>query len=313
MTQRVKVRVEAAALDVRYDNFVALRNNNFSLVGNVIAVLGHNGAGKSTLIKALLGLLPIEKGSLVSSVLLGEDNTAGLRPERHMAFCPETGSVFADISVESYIKFWCRIKHRDPAYYKTKGAEFIELLTLQPLMKKLGRELSKGQRRRVQTAIGFLLNPRLFLFDEPFDGLDVQKTQELSEIISSQSSRTAFVISSHRMDVVERLADMILVLKEGEVASAGTPEKVCKDLADTTMVLSGVVNASDKVRLLRERLPSHLVNHIGAELRITGKKIETATLQSVMSEADVTEEVAVSTEVPSLVDAMNYHLREIRG
>ena len=108
----------------------------------------------------------------------------------------------------------------------------MESFELAPLLPKLGRQLSKGQRRRVQAAVGYLINPRLFLFDEPFDGLDIVQTAKFSEIMANELENTAVIFSSHRMEVVERLADSLIVLEEGEVTAAGTIVEVCRMLSN---------------------------------------------------------------------------------
>lgn len=304
----MRVRLQASNLIVSYDNFVAIDIPKLSLTGSIIAIIGHNGAGKSTLIKNILGLLPSERGKFQ---VIDEASSNGdiLTAEEHMAFCPETGSVFGDISVESYVKLWCRMRHRDGAYYKKEGRRYIELLNLEPLLPKLGRELSKGQRRRVQTAIGFLLSPKLFLFDEPFDGLDVQRTNELTEIMAEESCRTAFVVSSHRMDVMERLADTALVLRDGKMAAAGPISDVCELLAGRSIQLEGSREPADLCDLLRMKAPNYVINNIGGIVEVTGQ----ASMEDVSAliPASFGDNIKVSARIPSLVDAMNYHLKSL--
>ncbi|NDC37204.1 MAG: ABC transporter ATP-binding protein, partial [Proteobacteria bacterium] len=253
--QAPQVTLRAAGLAVAYKTTVALKIPSLSCTGGVIAVVGHNGAGKSTLIKSVLGLLPPTSGRLSVTYYAGAGAHA-ITPERDMAFCPETGAVFSDISVESYIKLWCRIKHRNPRFYRGDGARYLELLNIEPLLHKLGRELSKGQRRRVQTAIGFLTEPKLFLFDEPFDGLDVQRTSELADLVLAHRTRMTFIISSHRMDVMERIADQVLVLKQGSVTSVGSLDTVCAELAGTTFQLSQLTDIEKLYKLLKTRYPN---------------------------------------------------------
>ena len=225
-----------------------------------------------------------------------------------MAFCPETGSVFEDISVEDYVRLWCRIKQRDGRYYRRQGARFIEMLKLGPLMKKLGRELSKGQRRRVQTAIGFLIDPLLFMFDEPFDGLDVQKTAELAEIIRQQSSHMCSIISSHRMDVVERLADSVIVLKNGQVAASGTVDQVSQALGGTSLVIRNLSHSDAVFETLKDSFPDVLVCRIGTEVRVTGPSLAADEVARVAQSLD-SQPLFFEKILPTLTDAMNYHLR----
>lgn len=214
-------------LMVRYNQTLALTAHHAEFTGRIIAVIGHNGAGKSTFIKTILGLVRPGRGS-VTCTFSHHDEKVPLLPEKNMAFCPEMGSVFSDIYVEDYIKLWCRMKHHDGSYYKKEGAKYIELLDMAPVMRKRGRELSKGQRRRVQTTIGFLTNPKLFLFDEPFDGLDIIRTQELTDLIDEHSKEMTFIVSSHRMDVMERLADYVVVLKTASLFRSGRLSRCAK-------------------------------------------------------------------------------------
>ncbi len=301
------VEIAARNLCVSYEEFVALRADELKLQGNIISIVGHNGAGKSTLIKSVLGLLQPSTGSLVAWSVEGESRTM-LVPEQHMAFCPEVGAVFLDISVESYIKLWCRIKHRDGNYFKKEGARYIDVLQVGPLLKKLGRELSKGQRRRVQTAIGFLIRPKLFLFDEPFDGLDVQKTSELADIIRQESRATSFIISSHRMDVVERLSDLIVVLKEGLFFASGPVEDVCTKLCGRSAIISNLSDPHTLLIRIRTQYPECLVSRIGHQITVTGASLDVAELNRFLNRIDGGG-MRVEEIQPSLVEAMNFHLK----
>ncbi len=293
-------------LVVNYGTQVALDIPELAIFGNVVALIGHNGAGKSTLIKSILELLPY-RGRLKLHYQDNEDELA-LIPEKHMAFCPETGAVFGDISVESYIKLWCRIKQRDAKFYRHEGSEILELLELAPLLPKLGRELSKGQRRRVQTAIGFLTSPKLFLFDEPFDGLDIQKSQQLSDILAAQSERMSMFISSHRMDVVERLADSVIVLKDGLVVAAGSVPYVCSVLCPQSILVSNLASIEQMLHLLREKYPDAVVHRLGEEITLNGAEIAIDELSGFVEAHDRNGARVVESKA-GLVEAMSYHLK----
>jgi ABC-2 type transport system ATP-binding protein len=248
------VSIRARDLVVRYSDLVALDIPRLECSGSVIALLGHNGAGKSTLLKTILGLLE----PLSGQVSFTKSDGSILKPERDMAFCPENGAIFADIAVERYLECWCRITRDDARYYRNAGSKYVELLSIEELFTKKGRELSKGQRRRVQTALGFMGDPSLFLFDEPFDGLDVQRTNDLMEIVEQERSQRSFIISSHRMDVMERLADMVIVLQHGEVACSGTVSEVCTALTGKRDA-GGTVDLTDAMRTHLQHLRDHAV------------------------------------------------------
>jgi ABC-2 type transport system ATP-binding protein len=301
----MEIELHFEDLTVEYDHHAALRSVTGIARGRVIAVLGHNGAGKSTLLKTILKLLEPSSGRIE----VRQEGTV-LFPEKDMAFCPETGAVFADISVEEYIKLWCRLRHRDSRYYKKAGKYFMDLLEVEPLLQKFGRELSKGQRRRVQTAIGFLLSPKLFLFDEPFDGLDIQRTEELSRIIHANEKDTNFIVSSHRMDVMERLADYFVVLQEGRLIASGLRDETTQALAGSSAFLR-TRQAREVTKALTELFPHLLIGQVGGHVQITGKgwsKTELIGSLEQIGRIDHFEET-----IPTLVDAMSYHLRATRN
>ncbi len=300
-----KLRITASDFKVSYDNQFELDCPLLDISGNIIAVLGHNGAGKSTMIKSILGLLPVRNGKLNTFYRNPDGTETLLIPEEHMAFCPESGAVFSDISVESYIKLWCRIKHNDASYYLKQGSKYIELFELGSLLKKAGRELSKGQKRRVQSAIGFLINPSLFLFDEPFDGLDVQKTQEFSDIISSHSNELSFLITSHRMDVIERLADKVIVLKNGEVFTAGSVPEVCTALAPKCFRIENISDPYKAIEILKGSFNRLLANKIGKTVHVVAKNVDK---EMILNACNLNPN-QVETDEPSLVDAMNLFLK----
>ncbi|MCC6955137.1 MAG: ABC transporter ATP-binding protein [Deltaproteobacteria bacterium] len=306
------IELHARDLEVAYGNFVALRIPALELRGRVVAIIGHNGSGKSTFIKTALQLLQPRKGDLRMLWHESDGSSERLVPERHMAFSPENGAVFADISIRSYIELWCRIKHGDPNYYLRGGAEFIERLRVGPLLSRLGRELSKGQRRRVQIAVGFITRPRVFLFDEPFDGLDVQQASDLAEVMYDAAKEMALFVSSHRMDVVERLADRIIVLKHGEVLTAGPLDDVCGDLSEKSVhvTLDDMTRgkAGDLVQELRKKYSACLAHHIGSQIVVTGREVSAVALEGWLGGQGI-RAVKVETVKPTLIDAMNYHLK----
>lgn len=301
--------IKAANLKISYGKYLAFSAESLDVSGKTIAIIGHNGSGKTTLIKSLLKLMPFEGQLDIFSANEGKKTL--LLPEHDMVFSPERGAVFEDLTVESYIKLWCRIKQRDGNYYKKAGNKFIERLNIAPLLSKLGRELSKGQRQRIQAVIGFLTGAALFLFDEPFDGLDIKQSNELASIMLEESNNISLIVSSHRIEVIERLADLIVVLKNGEVLSTGSVEKVCSDLCGQSICLS----PEDKSVLpnllvdLKQSYPFCLINQIGSQIILTGGDISINSIKLFLHQR-TENNILVEIVRPSLVDAMNYNMEK---
>lgn len=308
MNSRRHVTLQAEGFSVGYDGNVVLSTGKIEITGNVIALAGHNGAGKSTFMKALLGLLPPESGRLQA---VNAETGELLLPEKHMAFCPETGSVFADITVKEYLKLWCRLKAPTGNYFETEGAELLEALELYSLLAKRGRELSKGQRQRVQTAAGFFTHPEFFLFDEPFDGLDVQRTHELMQIIRQFTPDMSFLVSSHRMDVVERLADQVIVLQEGKVKTFGPTAAVSRELCNRMYVIENASTPENLRKELESAFPTSFVYLLGQSVRFATSEVSETQLSEFITSRD--SNGARTREVsPTLTDAMSFHLRMLK-
>jgi len=305
-----KLCISAEDLLINYGKINALKIDKLNISGRIIAIIGHNGSGKSTLIKSILGLLEPRKGE-INIYWEDKDLKQKLIAEKHMAFAPENGAVFEDLNIESYVKLWCRIKQGDGNYYKKQGSAILEQLCIPELFNKLGRELSKGQRRRVQSAVGFLSDPKLFLFDEPFDGLDISQSNEMANVMQSHASQMSMIISSHRMEVVERIADLIVVLKEGQIHIAGQVDDVCAQLVGECFMISHTpeqqAEIANLVPHLQKEFYNCLINKIGRQIMIAGKGISIDTIQSFFYEHSLPP-LRMDKVRPSLVDAMRYHL-----
>ncbi|MCC6933410.1 MAG: ABC transporter ATP-binding protein [Deltaproteobacteria bacterium] len=303
------LQINAQSLEVNYGSFQALNIEHLAVRGRIIALVGHNGSGKSTLIKTLLQLLMPRHGYIVSS-LTADAPGKMLLPHEDMAFSPEEGAIFEDLTVASYFQLWCRLKRGSGNYYKNQGLPLLEKFQVQNLLHKYGRQLSKGQRRRVQMVVGFLSNPRFFLFDEPFDGLDVEQTSRLVQILSQEAKQTALLISSHRMEIVERLADALIVLKQGKVSAAGTLETVCQNLCPCGFAINLEHNSQSGEALtasLREYFSPLLISPSAARITLYGKDIAREKLVQILQAQGQSEEQIIAIK-PSLIEAMHYHL-----
>lgn len=298
-------RLEAENLRVAYDRVQALEINELRAEGRVVGLIGHNGSGKSTLIKTILELLMPREGTL--SVLNNEGKK--LLPEKHMAFSPETGAVFSDMKVEDYFKLWGRIKLGNAKHYLERGAKYLELMEADKLLGKKGGALSKGERRRVQTSIGLMIEPELFLFDEPFDGLDIRQASSLADVLVNTRPEMGMIVSSHQMSVIERLSDTIIVLNEGKVVSYGSAETVSREISGSSaaVYLPNNVEQLEVLAELKTNFPSLMAQPQGKSISLTGHSLQLKEISSFCLER-LPEGVRVG-EVPTELDnAMAYFL-----
>lgn len=301
------VTIEARNLLVKYGEVSALSIPKLSCSGKIIALIGHNGSGKSTFIKSVLQLLPSYSGEL--SLHAGGRQ---LIPERDMGYSPENGAVFADVTVVEYIKLWCRIKWGDAEYYRSHGRVMLEKMHIPPLYEKLGRELSKGQRRRVQIAVGFLICPRILCLDEPLEGLDIEQAGLLTSVIRECSKDTSLLISSHRIDVIERLADQVIMLDRGKILAAGNVHTVSAILGVQSLVIALddllEIRSNEFIELLQQRFSSSLIHRMGSQVIVTGGNADLKALKILFAALKIPVPRIEITH-PSLTDAVHAHLR----
>ncbi len=215
--------IEAMELVKHYGAVEALRGVTFRVEpGEVVGYLGPNGAGKSTTVKLLTGLQPPSSGSARIS---GHDVvTHPLEAKRRIGLVPESGALYEALTPVEYLRFVADLHELEPARRERRIPELLEFLELAPSAWH-GRMsgFSKGMKQRVVLAAAMLHDPEVIFFDEPLNGLDVNGTVRVKELIAqaAQRGRTIFYCS-HLLDVVERICSRILIVAEGSIRLDGS-------------------------------------------------------------------------------------------
>jgi len=216
--------IETEELCKRFGRKQALCNLSLRLPrGGVHAVIGSNGAGKSTLFRVLLGMLsPTSGGSRV----LGEDS-------RRLA--PQTRGRIGLVNEEHTLPGWMRVAdllamHRD-LYRNWDDALYREVVgQFNVLPEQRVSKLSRGERAGVSLATALAQSPDLLILDEPTLGLDVVAKQAFLQSLlfaGGQGLGRTIVYCSHQMDEIERVADNLVILERGELASMSPPDEFC--------------------------------------------------------------------------------------
>jgi ABC-2 type transport system ATP-binding protein len=189
--------------------------------GSFFGFLGPNGAGKTTTIRMLMGLAPPTSGSIellglpMPEHALEVKGKVGLVPDESLLFDHLTGFEFTEFVGRMY-----------GLPRSTAGERARELLTLFELdgdVRKLIGDYSKGMRKRVAMAAALIHRPELFLLDEPFEGVDAVGARLMKEILLEQVRHGATVfLTSHVLEVVERLCDRVAIIHQGKLVLNGT-------------------------------------------------------------------------------------------
>lgn len=187
MTDRLLLEFDGA--QKRYGEVLALSVQRFELrQGARILVHGGNGSGKSTLLRVIAGITQLSAGTL----------TRGPEYLRlRVVLVPQNGGVFPHLTVREHLEIWGRLYDRrvaDPAI-----SPHIARLGLLNLLERRVRDLSGGFQRLVALASALCVNPDGLLLDEPFNGLDVRKTEDLASSLERLAPRLAFMlVTGHR-------------------------------------------------------------------------------------------------------------------
>jgi ABC-2 type transport system ATP-binding protein len=188
--------------------------------GCFFGFLGPNGAGKTTTIKMLMGLAPPTSGSIA---LLGLPMPAqALAIKQQIGLVPDESLLFDHLTGGEFIEFVGRIYGLDRATARARATELLDLFELANSPRKLIAEYSKGMRKRVAMAAALIHRPRLFLMDEPFEGVDAMGARLMKDILLEQVRHGATIfLTSHVLEVVERLCERVGIIHEGKLIAEG--------------------------------------------------------------------------------------------
>ena len=206
--------IQTKALAKRYGRTVALEPLDLELPpGHAMALLGRNGAGKSTLLRILMGFLTPSSGEV--RVLGKEPGELTEADRAQIGYIADSQDLPDGLSVAAYLAF---LRPLYPTWDETFCQKLLYLFDL-PLDRKL-RQLSRGQRVKAAFVGALSFHPRLLLLDEPFGGLDPAVRDEVLDALFDLMTREGWSIlaSSHEIEEVERLADLVVILDGGKVA-----------------------------------------------------------------------------------------------
>jgi ABC-type multidrug transport system ATPase subunit len=203
-------------LSKSYGGRPALIDATFSIrAGEVLGVIGPNGADKTTLFECLAGVMPATAG-----VLLQDDHVVGAQERRSLLFyMPDAIAPWPAQTLGWALDFTVRFFE---GRLDLRG-EVVRGLALEPLLAAPIGTLSKGERKRALLAIGMLTPQPFLLVDEPFDGLDLRQSREMTATLRSHAARgRTLVLSIHQIAEAARICDRFVLLSGGRVRAEGT-------------------------------------------------------------------------------------------
>ena len=218
-------------LSKNFGGLRALKNVDFQLdQGKIHALIGPNGAGKSTFVGTICGKILATSGN----VFFNEYNISKLPAHRRIAlgiaYSFQITSIFNRLSVHENVALGVRrAVGGDQQQIEERVSKALDKVGLRDLCDQFAGNLSYGHQRLLEIAMGLGQNPRLFIMDEPTQGLAESEVDVFQSLLKDLASETTILLIEHNMKVVMECADFITVLNFGEVLAEGTPAEIRSD------------------------------------------------------------------------------------
>ena len=212
--------IEIINVEKRYGKVHALKDVTFKIKeGKITGIFGINGVGKSTILKAIAGLIRINKGKILID---GEEINP--RIYNKVSFVADVDTYIPNLTIKESFAF---MKEFYKNWDEEKAYKMMSMFNLTD--DKMICDLSKGNRARIKIIIGFAQNAKYILLDEPFSGIDIFKREEfIKAMVDFISPNQSIIITTHEIYKIEEIIDEVIILHDGKVAVNFNVEEVRK-------------------------------------------------------------------------------------
>ena len=193
--------------------------------GEFYALLGPNGAGKTTTLRIVSGLLRPDAGSVQ---VFGIDALADpIAAKRLIAWVSDEPMIYDKLTPLEYLEFVSGLWGMEAAEAETEAGDLIDWLGLGPFANERCQGFSKGMRQKVALAGALVHRPRLLILDEPLTGLDAGSARQVKDVLSERvSTGVTVIMTSHILEIAERMAERIGVIDKGKLIAEGSLEEL---------------------------------------------------------------------------------------
>lgn len=238
--------IEALGLEKRYGDLVAIQDVSFRVEkGEIVGFLGPNAAGKTTTMRILTGFMPPTAGS---ARIAGYDVTEqSVEARRHVGYLPENVPLYNEMTVRGYLAFMAQLRGVPRRQVPSRVAEVIDAVRIGDRADAIIGKLSRGYRQRVGLAQAMVHNPDVLILDEPTVGLDPAQVIEVRQLIKSLGGSRTVILSTHILPEASAVCGRILIINEGRLVAADTPENLTRRLRSSQQVRLQVRGPRDEV------------------------------------------------------------------
>ncbi len=209
-------------LQRRYGRFVAVDRLDLDVrPGEILGFLGPNGAGKTTTLRCCAGLLRPDAGEItIAGASLAREP---MRARAAFGFVPDRPFLYDRLSAREFLDFVAALYDVAPAEGRARADALIARLDLADVADDLIETYSHGMRQKASVAAALLHDPPLLMLDEPLTGLDPHGARVLKDLLRERAQRgLGVLVSTHLLDVAERLCDRVVILHQGVTRAAGS-------------------------------------------------------------------------------------------
>jgi len=209
--------LEIKELTGGYVNIPVLKDVSFEVGnGQLVGLIGLNGAGKSTTINEIIGLLTPYKGQIQIDGLELRTNPSDYR--KKIGFIPETPSLYEELTLREHIETVAMAYDIEQETAFKRVDKLLEMFRLKEKLDWFPVHFSKGMKQKVMIICAFVVDPSLFIVDEPFLGLDPVAIADLIQLLDEEKKKgKSILMSTHVLDSAEKMCDSFVILHKGQV------------------------------------------------------------------------------------------------
>ncbi|TVQ05603.1 MAG: ATP-binding cassette domain-containing protein [Balneolaceae bacterium] len=226
--------IQVIRLSKSFGKTMAVENVSFNVEkGKIFGLLGPNGAGKTTTIRMINDIMPPDEGEILIN---GEK--ASPKTQKWIGYMPEERGLYKKMRVGEQLLYLAQLKGLKVANAREKIRYWLKRFSAYDWHSKFVGELSKGMSQKIQFIATIVHDPDIYIFDEPFSGLDPINSELLKEIIIELREKGKTILfSTHRMEQVEQMCDDICLFNNGKVVLTGNLRQLKKEFGKNTVLI----------------------------------------------------------------------------